>query len=164
MSWPTVELDRVQRLRVLSRVLPGVALEERTISAPFDAVWDFVSDLERAVPQFDRDVESLEIVERDGERLTIRSKAPHVPWPITLDAELSEGWCWMVARPQVYVVGMAAEPLGDHTRFAMLEGFSISSPAFLRGLLAPVGAVSAWRHRRHVPHDVNGIERALGLR
>jgi hypothetical protein len=64
MTWPTVEFDRVSELRVLSRVLSGVALEERTIAAPLDVVWDFVSDLPNSVPQFDRDVSSIEIVER----------------------------------------------------------------------------------------------------
>jgi hypothetical protein len=164
MTWPTVELDRVARLRVLSRALAGVAFEERTIAAPFDVVWGFVSDLEHSVPRFDRDVASLEIVERDGDRLKIHSRPPFLPIAFRLDAELREGWCWMVARPQLYVVGMAAEPIGEHTRFAMLEGMSVAAAAVLRPMLAPVGAISQWRHRRHLPHDVDRIERALGLR
>jgi hypothetical protein len=28
----------------------------------------------------------------------------------------------------------------------------------------PISAISRWRHRRHVPYDLDGIERALGLR
>src|SRR3954453_18143192 len=107
MTWPTVELDRVAQLRVLSRVLRGVAFEERTLAAPFDAVWDFVSDLPTSVPQFDRDVASIEILERHGDQLKIVSRPPLVPIPVTFDVELREGWCWMVSRPQFYVVGMA---------------------------------------------------------
>jgi hypothetical protein len=164
MNWPTVELDRVAQLRVLSRVLPGVVLEERTIAAPFDVVWGFVSDLPNSVPRFDRDVASIEIRERHGDRLKIISRPPFVPIPVRFDVELREGWCWMVARPQLYVVGMAAVPAGEHTRFAMLEGVSVASPEVLRPMFAPISAISRWRHRRHLPYDLDGIERALGLR
>lgn len=164
MNWPTVELDRVARLRVLSRALPGVALEERTIAAPFDVVWDFVSDLSNSVPRFDRDVASIEILERHGDRLKIISRPPLIPIPVRLDVELRAGWCWMVARPQLYVVGMAAVPAGAHTRFAMLEGVSLTGSKVLRPTLGPVHAISRWRHRRHLPHDLDAIERALGLR
>lgn len=164
MTWPTVELDRVAQLRVLSRALPGVALEERTIAAPFDVVWGFVSDLPNAVPQFDRDVSSIEILERHGDHLKIISRPPYVPIPVRLDVELREGWCWMVARPQLYVVGMAAVPAGEHTRFAMLEGMSLAGPEVLRPMFAPISAISRWRHRRHLPHDLDAIERALAGR
>jgi hypothetical protein len=164
MTWPTVELDRVAQLRVLASSLPGVALVERTIAAPFDAVWGFVSDLPNAVPRFDRDVASIEIVEHRGDRLQIISRPPIVGLPVRFDVELREGWCWMVARPQLYVVGMAAVPEGDHTRFAMVEGVALASPNALRPILAPISAISRWRHRRHLPSDLDGIERALGLR
>ena len=161
MTWPMFDLDPVARLRVLSRSLPGVAIEERTIAAPFDLVWDFVSDLPNSVPQFDRDVASIEILERRGDRLEITSRPPFVPIRVKLEVELREGWCWMVAHPQLYVVGMAARPDGENTRFALLEGMSFAGPEVLRGILAPVSAISRWRHRRHLPRDVDGIERAL---
>lgn len=161
MSWPTVELDRVAQLRVLARALPGVALEERTIAAPFDVVWDFVADLPNSVPRFDRDVAAIEILERHGDRLKIISRSSWGRVPVKLDVELRAGWCWMVARPQLYVVGMAAVPVGLQTRFAMLEGVSLTGPDALRPTLAPVHAISRWRHRRHLPHDLDAIERAL---
>jgi hypothetical protein len=164
VNWPTVELDRVAQLRVLARALPGVVVEERMIAAPFDAVWGFVSDLPNSVPRFDRDVASIEILERDGDRLEIISRSSFVPIPTRLDVELREGWCWMVARPQLYVVGMAAVPAGAHTRFAMLEGVSLTSPDVLRPTLAPVHAISRWRHRRHLPHDLDAIEAAVRAR
>jgi hypothetical protein len=164
MTWPTAELDRIGRLRVLSRALRGVVVEERMIAAPFDVVWGFVSDLPNAVPQFDRDVGAIEILERDGDRLKITSRPPLVPLRVKFDVELTEGWCWMVSRPQMYVVGMAAVAEGEHTRFALLEGVALSGPDRLQQLFRPVNAVSRWRHRRHLPRDVDGIERALGLR
>jgi hypothetical protein len=164
MTWPTVELDRVAQLRVLSRALPGVSLEERTIAAPLEVVWRFVSDLPNSVPRFDRDVGSIEILERDGDRMKIISRPTHIPIPVRFDVELREGWCWMVARPQLYIVGAAAVSAGEHTRFAMLEGVSLASPMALRAMLAPINATSRWRHRHHLTHDLDGIERALGLR
>jgi hypothetical protein len=140
MNWPTAGLDP---------------------AAPFDTVWGFVSDLPSSVPRFDRDVASIEILERDGDRLKIISRSALARIPIRLDVELRAGWCWMVARPQIYVVGMAAIPAGQHTRFAMLEGVSLAGPRLLRSALAPVDAISRWRHRRHLPVDLDAIERAL---
>jgi hypothetical protein len=163
--WPTVELDPIARLRVMSRSLPGVAMAERTFDAPFDDVWDFVSDLEASVPQIDTDVRKLRILSSDGERLRIRSwghflgvtyRAPDS------DVELRRGWCWM--HSPAYVVGMAAIPDGDRTRFAHLEGVPLGGPRFLQRSLLPVAWVSRFRHRRHVPRDLDGIERGLAAR
>ena len=163
MTWPTSTLDRVQQLRVLSRVLPGVAIEERTIAAPFDVVWNLVTDLPNSVPKFDRDVASIKILEHDGASMRIVARQRYTGIRLTFDVEMREGWCWMVARPQLYLVGMAAESEGEQTRFALLEGVSLRRRGRLRGLTAPVHALSGWRHRRHLPEDVDGIERLLGL-
>ena len=163
--WPTVELDPITRLRVMSRLLPGVAMAERTFDAPFDDVWGFVSDLETSVPQIDTDVRRVRILSRDGERLRIRAYGHllgfthRVP---TADVELRPGWCWM--HSPVYVVGMAAIPDGDRTRFAHLEGVPLSGPRFVQRSLLPVAWVSRFRHRRHVPRDLDGIERGLAAR
>ena len=163
-SWPTVELEPLDRLRVLARVLPGVWMEERVIDAPFDEVWGFVSDLERA-PEFDTDLHSVKVVSRDDERLKIRVRADvfgvAIP-PIPIAAELREGWCWM--RSPLYVVGMAAAPEGDRTRYGHLEGVPLHGPSSLQTLQRPVAWISRLRHRYHIPHDIDGIERCLGLR
>ena len=163
-DWPSVELDPLRRLRVMARVLPGVWMEERVIDAPFADVWGFASDLERA-PEFDSDLASVKILWREGERLRIRVKAD--VFGIALPAgevavELREGWCWM--RSPIYVVGMAAVAEGDRTRFGHLEGVPLRGPELVQGLLRPVAWVSRLRHRYHVPHDVDAIERSLGLR
>jgi hypothetical protein len=159
-TWPVAELGQLARLRVLAAGLPGVWLEERTLAAPLNHVWGFVSDLERATPAYDEDVASIRIRRRDGDRLRVVARAT---WrgaflPAVFDVELRPGWCWMVSRPRLYLIGMAAEPDGGRTRFGLLEGVVGD-----RRLLRPVLAASRIRHRRHVRHDVDGIERALGL-
>jgi hypothetical protein len=155
--WPTARLDGVGRLRALAAGLPGTYVAERLIDAPFEDVWGFVSDLERSVPQFEADVSRLRIVRSAGERLRVHSWVPGVPVPLAFDVVLRPGWCWMVSRPQLYVVGMAAEPEGDRTRYAHLEGL-------VGRFLGPVLPLSRRRHRRHVPHDLDGIERGARAR
>ena len=114
-AWPTATLAPAARLRALSAGLPGTVVEERVLDAPFERVWGFVADLERSVPTFDRDVASLRVTSRRGTRLRVRTTGS---WrmaglPLAFDVDLEPGWCWMVARPRLYVVGMAAAPLPD---------------------------------------------------
>jgi hypothetical protein len=164
-GWPDAGLDRIARLRVLAAGLPGAAVVEARLDAPFDRVWGWVSDLERSVPSFDAGVRSLRVVRRepagDGERLRIRSTAAALWLPVTFDVDLAPGWCWMASRPQAYVVGMAAEPDGDGTRYAHLEAVAFAAPRAVRPLLAPLLAASRARHRRHVSRDVAGIRRGV---
>ena len=165
-AWPVASLDRIARLRALAAGLPGTAVHERVIDAPFDLVWGFVSDLERSVPEFERDVARLRIVRSDGERLRIHSWAPHVPVPLPFDVTLRSGWCWMVADPGIYVVGMAAEDTGDgRTRFGHLEGLLVGGTGRVRRAAAPLLLrLSRFRHERHVARDLDGIERAVARR
>jgi hypothetical protein len=164
-QWPEARMSDIERLHVLSAGLPGTAIRERTIPFPFERVWGWVGDLERSAPFFDRDVAAIEIRRRDGEHLEIVATAP---WHLgrarfALDVDLRPGWCWMVARNGLYVVGMAAEPDGDDTRFAHLEGVTVRGPAWLRAAFRPVLAVSRWRHERHLVHDLDGMERGIHL-
>lgn len=156
-AWPMAELDGIARLRALAAGLPGTAVQERLIDAPFDTVWGFVTDLETSVPEFDRDVARIRIVRAAGEHLRIHAWSPGVPLPLPFDVTLRPGWCWMVSDPQIYVVGMAAIPERDRTRFAHLEGL-------VGRFLTPVLPVSRWRHRRHVARDLDGIERGAMAR
>jgi hypothetical protein len=153
-AWPMAEIDGIARLRALAAALPGTVVQERLIDAPFDDVWGFVTDLERSVPEFDRDVSRIRIVRASasGERLRIHSWSPGVPIPLPFDVTLRPGWCWMVSDPELYVVGMAAVPEGERTRFGHLEGL-------VGRLLRPVLPLSRWRHHRHVARDLDGIER-----
>lgn len=176
-AWPGPEasLDRIARLRVLAAGLPGCVVEETVFDGPIDDVWPRIADLERSVPAFDEDVRRLRVRSRraaaagpdEAERLRITS---HQTWrglwvPGSFDVDLAPGWCWMVSRPQAYVVGMAAEPIaGDRTRFALLEGVAVAVPgplAPLRALLRPIEAVSHRRHRRHIPRDLAALHAYL---
>jgi hypothetical protein len=151
-QWPTAQLDPVRQLRVLAEVLPGVGLVERVLDVPYARVWSFLEDLERSVPTFDPMVRSLRVLAREGERLTAATWMPHLPVPLRFEVELRDGWCLM--RSRLYLVGMAAVPLGDRTRYAHLEGLPIRGLPVLRPL-RPL-------FRRIVSGDINGITRALG--
>jgi hypothetical protein len=157
-TWPVASLSPTARARALAAGLPGAVLQEGVIDAPFADVWGFIADLERSVPTFDDVVARLRVVDRDGTRLRVHTRAS---WrmaglPLDFDVDLEEGWCWMVARPRIYVVAMAAEPDPDdagRTRYAHLEGITVRPR-----LLARATRV---RSRRHVASDVAGIEEAV---
>lgn len=98
-AWPTARLDPIGRLRVLKASLPGVAMRERVIDAPFEDVWEFVSDLETSVPEFERDVARLRVVWAAGEQLRVHSWSPGVPVPLGFDVTLQPGWMVSTPRP-----------------------------------------------------------------
>jgi hypothetical protein len=151
-DWPIATLDPVRRLRVMAAALPGSALVERVLDAPFDdvaAMWD---DLEHAVPELDPIVRSVRVLSRDGDRLRIVTKQLMVPVPVHFDVELQPGWCWMQSR--TYVVGMAAVPVGEgRTHYAHLEGAPWRVARLARPLI-----------RRLVRLDVAGVERVAQAR
>ena len=155
--WPDAELSRIARLHVLAAGLPGTIVEERTFARPFDETWAWVGDLSRSVPVFDRTVARLDLEPVAPGRYIGRARSS---WrmaglPQTFDIDLEPGWCWMVGRAGIYVVGMAAEPDGpDRTRFAHLEGV----PGRLGRWFAPVARAS---RRRHVGSDLAGMRAHL---
>jgi hypothetical protein len=120
-EWPRVEIDPVTRLRALAAALPHTMLRERIIEAPFEDVWGVAGDMERGVPQMENGIERVEILEREGDRLKVRT---HGGFGVTmdLDAELRPGWC--VMRSPRFDIGMAAVPVdgGRRTLFAHYEG------------------------------------------
>jgi hypothetical protein len=161
--WPEAALGDMARLRILAAGLPGASVAERVLDVPFERAWAWIADLERSVPQFDSDVAALDVRRRDDDRLRVVARAPW--WlgraRVGFDVELRAGWCWMVARNGLYVVGMAAEPDGDRTRVAHLEGFTVRGSAWVRRLAWPVLVLSRWRHRFHLVHDLDGIARGV---
>jgi hypothetical protein len=151
-TWPVATLDPVQRLRVMAAALPGTAVVERVLDAPYDdvvAMWD---DMETSVPQLDPVVRSVRVLSREGDRARIVAKQVLVPVPVHFDVELQPGWCWMQSR--TYVVGMAAVPVdNDRTLYAHLEGAPWRLAAVVRPLI-----------RRLVRLDIKGVERVAQQR
>jgi hypothetical protein len=150
-QWPTAQLNPVRQLRVLAEVLPGVGLVERVLDAPYERVWAFLTDLEHSVPAFDPMVRSLRVRSHQGSRLAVVTRLSFLPLSSRFEVELRDGWCLM--RSRTYLVGMAAEPLGEQTRYAHLEGLPYHRAQALR-ILRPV-------FRRVVGGDINGIIRTL---
>ena len=153
--WPTVELSNVQRMRVLGRVVPNATIVEAIVDAPFERVWSWFSDLERSVPAFDGQVRRVRIRHRVGTDIEMTAwSGPGALLPLRFKVLLEpNGWCLMIGRPRLYVVGMCAEPVGaDQTHVALLEGVPW-----------PGGGVVASYMRRHVRGDVRRIARVLGV-
>jgi len=149
-AWPAATLDGVRRLRVLAAVLPGVHLEEREVDLPFERVWAFMTDIERNVPRFDRDVASVRVTHREGNNLRIVTRTRRglvAPFRV----EIESGFMLMQAPARAYIVGSAAHALdAGRTRYAHLEGVP-----------RRVGRIRSVRTARHVAADVEGIARLL---
>jgi hypothetical protein len=141
-DWPVAGLDPVRRMRVLAAATPGVAYAEKLIPAPFDAVWEAVSDLEHELPRMITDLRSFEITSARGERLTARARG-RLGQRAGFDVVLRPGWCVMQSR--FLIGGMAAAPEGERTRFAFLGGLRIPGMALLDPLLRPVARPLALR-------------------
>ena len=132
----------------MASALPSTGFSEAVIDAPFDYVWGLIDDLEN-VPRFDRDLRSVRVLSRSGDQLVI-SSTTRVGLRSTLDVELRPGWCWMRDRHRLFVVGMAAVPEGDRTRYAHLEGTPRRGLSFLRPLFD-----------RMVAGDIRGLRRCV---
>jgi hypothetical protein len=149
-AWPAATLDGVRRLQVLAAVLPGVHLETRDVQVPFDRVWGFMTDIERNVPRFDRDVANVRVTHREDNHLRIVTRTRRglvIPFRV----EIESGFMLMQAPARAYVVGSAAHALdAGRTRYAHLEGVP-----------RRVGRLRSVRTARHVAADVEGIARLL---
>jgi hypothetical protein len=112
------DIDPIDRLAILAAALPGAALRQRQITAPFDAVWRVVADLEQATPRYEPSVAHVRVIERHGEflRLVVEDTAGREEM---MDAKLRPGWCLM--QSATVVVAFAARPVGGQTLLAHLE-------------------------------------------
>ena len=118
-------IDPVDRLTILAAALPGAAVRERRIAAPFDAVWQVIADLEHAIPRYEPGVAHVRIIERRGEflRLLVQDTAGREG---AMDARLRPGWCLM--QSAAVVVAFAARRLGSQTLLAHLEYQRLQTP------------------------------------
>jgi hypothetical protein len=124
-AWPDADLDPVARMWALAAALPHCAIRETVLDAPFDRVWDFISDFEASTPRYEGAVTRLEVLEHFDEGLRIRSKMITGFW-IEADVVLRPGWCLMESR--FGHIGMAARPEdATRTRFVHFEGSTLLS-------------------------------------
>lgn len=151
---PSAQLDPIRRLKVLAAAIPGAAVAEGTLDAPFDAVWETVRDLEH--------VGGIEIFvgdprirsrrpdpETGGERLELEYKVRPIGKREVLDVDLRPGWCLM--QSPLGLAAMAAVPEGERTRFAHLEavrfpGRRLFGP-FLAAKMAVVGELRRFERK-----------------
>jgi hypothetical protein len=156
-QWPQGRLDAIARLRVVETAVRGLGSAERIIEAPYTEVWDFVSDLEHAVPTFDSLVRKIRVRGRTplpggGERLDVLSWSTGSPVPMPFDVHLDDGLCLMHARGRLFFVGMAAAPESPgRTRFRHVEGVPLPGGSLLRPVF-----------RRTSRADLNRIAQELG--
>lgn len=111
-------IDPVGRLAILAAALPGAAVRQRRIAAPFDAVWRVIADLEHATPRYEPAVARLHVTSRHGQHLqllAVRADGREE----TMQARLRPGWCLM--QSATTVVAFAARQLGSQTLLAHLE-------------------------------------------
>ena len=143
------KLDPVRRMRVIAAATPGVAYAEKLIPAPFSAVWDAASDLERELPRMGTDLKSFEITSALGERMTARAYG-RLGQRARFDIVLRPGWCVMQSR--FLIGGMAAVPEAGGTRFAFLGGLRLPGMRLLAPVLHPAVQPLAVRPIRRLEH------------
>jgi hypothetical protein len=142
MTWPVADLDVIRRLSVLAAVVPGAVVAETRIDAPFEQVWAVAADLEHELPHYLRDVRSMRIAWRSGERLEAYARG-YAGLRARFDIVLRPGWC--VMRSRFLLGGIAAVPDGDQTRIAFLAGTHVPGQALAAPALRAVGRLAAPR-------------------
>jgi len=127
MTYPVTssDIDPVDRLAILAAALPGAAVAQRRIAAPFDAVWRVIAD-PGATPRYEPGVAHVRVIEQRGEllRLLVQDTAGRED---VMDARLRPGWCLM--QSATVVIAFAARRLGSQTLLAHLEHQRSQTPA-----------------------------------
>jgi len=119
------DIDPIDRLIILAAALPGATVRQRHISAPFDAVWRVIADLEHAIPRYEPGVAHVRVIERHGQLLRLLVQGTNGREEM-MDARLRPGWCLM--QSPTVVVAFAARRLGSQTLLAHLEHQRVQSP------------------------------------
>ena len=132
------ELNAIQRLRVLAAAIPGAAVAEDVLDAPFDAVWAGATDFEH-VGGIEILIKNPRITYREpdpetgGERVKVQYKIRPLGIKDEIDVDLRPGWCWM--QSDMAVAAMAAVPEGERTRFAHLEAVRLPGKRLAKPML-----------------------------
>jgi hypothetical protein len=119
------DIDPIDRLAILAAALPGAAVRQRRIAAPFDAVWQVIADLENATPRYEPGVARVRVIEQRGEllRVLVQDTAGREE---LMDARLRPGWCLM--QSATLVIAFAARRLDGETLLAHLELWRAQAP------------------------------------
>jgi hypothetical protein len=139
VSTPPAELDPIRRLHALAAAIPGAAVAEDVLDAPFDAVWAVATDFEH-VGGIEILIKEARIRSRTpdpdtgGERVEVEYKPRPVGPRDVIEVDLRPGWCWM--QSPLAVAAMAAVPEGERTRFAHLEAVRFPGRRLFGPLLA----------------------------
>ncbi|HIK84125.1 MAG TPA: hypothetical protein EYG08_03345 [Myxococcales bacterium] len=87
---------------------------------PSNSFWRFIEDLKTNTPRIEAAVSRLEILDRNGDRLRLKSRSPLGFWD-EFNVILRPGFCVMQGRSGQ--IGMAARPEGESkTRYFHFEG------------------------------------------
>jgi hypothetical protein len=121
----SADIDPIDRLIILAAALPGATVRQRQITAPFDAVWRVIADLEHATPRYEPGVAYVRVIERHGQLLRVLVQDTGGREEM-MDAKLRPGWCLM--QSETIVVAFAARPLGSQTLLAHLEHQRVATP------------------------------------
>jgi hypothetical protein len=119
------DIDPIDRLTILAAALPGAAVRQRQITAPFDAVWRVIEDLEHATPRYEPGVAYVRVIERHGQLLRVLVQDTGGREEM-MDAKLRPGWCLM--QSATVVIAFAARPVGSQTLLAHLEHQRVQTP------------------------------------
>jgi hypothetical protein len=119
------DIDPIDRLTILAAALPGATIRQREITAPFEAVWRVIADLEHSIPRYEPGVAHVSVIERHGQllRVLVRDTGGREEM---MDAKLRPGWCLM--QSPTVVVAFAARALGGQTLLAHLEHQRAQTP------------------------------------
>ncbi|MFI6831890.1 hypothetical protein ACIBG5_32620 [Kribbella sp. NPDC050241] len=154
MNWPISELDDVRRLRALHAALPGTLLSETVVPADFDRIWAELSDLEHSFLNYTPSITSIQITERNGERMRAQVR-DRIGLRALFEVVLRSGWCLMQSRYVVF--GMAAARTGEGTRVGYLLGLRLPGMRLYGRLLTPLlqpigGSIMRGFSRRWTEH------------
>jgi hypothetical protein len=127
MTYPVTssDIDPVDRLAILAAALPGAAVGQRRIAAPFDAVWRVSAYMEHATPRYEPGVAHVRVIEQRGQHLRLLVQDTDGREE-TMDARLRPGWCLM--QSATTVVAFAARRQGNETLLAHLEHRRVQTP------------------------------------
>jgi len=150
--WPTAELDPVRRLRALAAGVPGAAVTERLVAAPFKDVWGVLTDFEGGFAYVQPDMREVRVVARSAESISLSARS-HLGMRAALTGVNRPGYCWLQSR--LLIVAMAATPEGaGGTRVALTGGIRLPRR---RGIL-PIGV------RRESTKTLDRLEHMLDTR